>query len=102
VSLLYCVCYLFYFRICFILLLLDPIFLRTLTLKKERNGSVSFGNDNSSKIIEKDTVKIGNKDAMAENVLLVENMKHILLSLSQMCDQGHTLIFKSKKCEIRK
>jgi hypothetical protein len=27
-----------------------------LTLKKERNGSVSFGNDNSSKIIGEDTV----------------------------------------------
>jgi hypothetical protein len=39
---------------------------------------------------------------MAENVLLVENMKHNLLSVSQMCDQGHTLLFDSKKCEIRK
>jgi hypothetical protein len=72
------------------------------TLKKEKDGSVSFGNDNSTKIIGKGTIKLGSKDAMEENVLLVENMKHNLLSVSQMCDQGHTLLFNSKKCEIRK
>jgi hypothetical protein len=72
------------------------------TLNKENDGSISFGNDNSSKIIGKGTVKLGSKDTMAENVLLVENMKHNLLSVSQMCDQGHTLLFNSNKCEIRK
>jgi transposase InsO family protein len=29
-------------------------------------------------------------------------MKHNLLSVSQMCDQGHKLTFDSEKCEIRK
>jgi hypothetical protein len=72
------------------------------TLKKERDEPVSFGNDNSTKIIGKDIVKLGSKDAIAENVLLVKNMKHNLLSVSQMCDQGNTLLFDSKKCEIRK
>lgn len=61
---------------------------RFVTLKKERDGSVSFENDNSTKIIGKGTIKLGNKDAMEENVLLVENMKHNLLSVNQMCDQG--------------
>jgi hypothetical protein len=37
-----------------------------------------------------------------KNVLLVENLKSNLLSVSQTCDQGHILIFDSKKCEIRK
>jgi hypothetical protein len=73
-----------------------------LTLKKERDGSVSFGNDNSARIIGKGTVKLGSKDAKEENVLLVEDMKHNLLSVSQMCDQGHKLVFDSEKCEIRK
>jgi hypothetical protein len=63
------------------------------TLKKERDGSVSFDNDNSSKIIGNGTIKLRSKDVMAENILLVENMKHNLLSVSQMCDQGHTLLF---------
>ena len=29
-------------------------------------------------------------------------MKHNLLSMSQMCDQGHKVTFDSQKCEIRK
>jgi hypothetical protein len=29
-------------------------------------------------------------------------MKHNLLSVSQMCDQGQKVTFDSKKCEIRK
>jgi hypothetical protein len=73
-----------------------------LTLRKERNGSVSFGNDDSAKIIGKGTVQIGNKNEKAENVLLVEYMKHNFLSVSQMCDQGHKVTFDSQKCEIRK
>jgi hypothetical protein len=73
-----------------------------LTLRKERDGSVSFGNDDSTKIIGKDTIKIGNKNTKAKNVLLVEHMKQNLLSVSQMCDQGHKITFDSQKCEIRK
>ena len=33
-----------------------------LTLRKERDGSVSFGNDDLARIIGKGTVRIGNKD----------------------------------------
>jgi hypothetical protein len=29
-------------------------------------------------------------------------MKHNLISVSQMCDQGHKVTFDSQKCEIRK
>ena len=36
------------------------------------------------------------------NVLLVENLKPNLLSVSQTCDLQHICIFDSKKCEIRK
>jgi hypothetical protein len=71
-----------------------------LTLRKERDGSVSFGNDNSSKIIGKGTIRIGNKNEKEENVLLVEDMKHNLLSVSQMCEQGHKVSFDSQMCEI--
>jgi hypothetical protein len=73
-----------------------------LTLIKERDGSVSFGNDDSTKIIGKGTVRIGNKNTKENNVLLVEDMEHNLLSVSQMCDQGHKVTFDSQKCEIRK
>jgi hypothetical protein len=75
---------------------------RFLTLRKERDGSISFGNDDSTKIIGKGTVRIGNKNTKEKNVLLVEYMKHNLLSVSQMCDQGHRVTFDSQKCKIRK
>jgi hypothetical protein len=68
---------------------------RVLTLRKERDGSVSFRNDDSTKIIGKDTVRIENKNTKEENVLLVEDIKHNLLSVSQMCDQGHKVTFDS-------
>jgi hypothetical protein len=38
---------------------------RFVNLKKERYGSVLFGNDNSTKIIGKCTTNLGSKDAMA-------------------------------------
>jgi hypothetical protein len=70
---------------------------RFLTLRKERDGSMSFGNDNLAKIIGKGTVRIGNKNTKEENVLLVEDMKHNLLSVIQMCDQDNKITFDSQK-----
>ena len=37
---------------------------------------------------------------MAENVLLVEDMEHNLLSVSQVCNK-HYMIFYSKFCKIK-
>ena len=67
-----------------------------------KTRTVTFENDNSSKVLGKGTVTLGSKDAVAKNVLLIENMKHNLLSVSQMCDQGHVLMFTSKDCKIRR
>jgi hypothetical protein len=38
---------------------------------------------------------------MAENVLLVEEMEHNLLSVSQTRDNDLFMIFDSKECQIR-
>jgi hypothetical protein len=73
-----------------------------ITPNKEKYGSDSFGNNHSTKIIGTCTIKLGSKDAMVENVLLVEYMNNNFLSVIQICDQGHTLYFDSEKCEIRK
>lgn len=54
------------------------------------------------RFLKKGTVGLGNKDASIRNVLLIENMKHNLLSVGHMYDQGNILIFISKYCEIRK
>ena len=67
-----------------------------------KTGTVTFDNDNSSKILGKGTIILGNKDAATKNVLLIENMKHNLLSVSQMCDQGHVLTFTSRDCKIQR
>jgi hypothetical protein len=37
-----------------------------LTLRKERDGLVSFGNDDSTRIIGKGTIRIGNKNTKEE------------------------------------
>ena len=54
---------------------------------QENEGAITFGNDNSSKILGKKTTSLGSKDASAKNILLIENMKHNLLSVNLMCDQ---------------
>ena len=46
-------------------------------------------------------MSLGSKDASTKNVLLIENMRHNLLSAIHMCDRGHILIFNSKECELR-
>ena len=72
------------------------------SLKEKKDGTVSFGNDGSSNVIGSGTISLGSKDSLAKNVLLIENINHNLLSVGQMCDQGHTILFNSTKCEIRK
>jgi hypothetical protein len=70
------------------------------SLDERKEGTVTFGNDQSARIVGRGTVCL-NKDIMAENVLLVENMEHNLLSVSQTCDKGNLMIFDSKQCQIR-
>jgi hypothetical protein len=67
---------------------------------QEKEGTITFGNDNSSKILRKGTDSLGRMDASTKNVVLIENMKRNILRIIQMCDQEHILIFNSKDCEI--
>ena len=46
-------------------------------------------------------VTIGNQRTKEDNFLLVKNMKHDLLNVSQISDQGHTLTFYFKKYRIK-
>ena len=73
-----------------------------LTMKNRDKGKVTFGDNVYSKILGKGIVSLGNKKNKAENVLLVENMKPNIESVSQTCDEGHILIFNPHKCEIKK
>ena len=69
-------------------------------LKKRKSGSVAFGNDSPIKILGKGVVNLGNEKLKIENVLLVEDMKHNILSIKKLCDQGYNIILNSLKCEI--
>jgi len=66
----------------------------------EKEKSISFGNDTpvvikgKGSIFLKEKVKVG-------NVMYVDGLKHNLLSLSQMCDQGNEVVFRSNGCVVR-
>ena len=64
-----------------------------LNLMKGRGGNFTLGDDNSTKIRGKGTIILGNEKSKEHNSLLVENMKHNLLSVIQMCE--------FQKCELR-
>ena len=75
-------------------------FLSPNIILKKKGGNVAFGDDSSTKILGKGTVKLGSENVKAGKVLLVEDLKHNLLIVSKMCDQGYTLTFDSRKCKI--
>jgi len=68
---------------------------------KRKGGNVAFGDDLSAKILGKGIVQIKSKHVKANNVLLVEYLKHNLISVSKMCDQGYNLTFDSQRCKIK-
>ena len=72
-----------------------------LSLEVERGGNVYFGDNGLAKIIGNEMVTFGNQITKGYNVFLVNNMKHNLISVSQMYDQGHTLKFVLKKFRIK-
>jgi hypothetical protein len=62
---------------------------------------VIFGNDEPGKIKGKGMVSLSNDKGKAQVVLLVDGLKHNLLSVSQMCDQGCEAMSTSKDCKIK-
>jgi hypothetical protein len=67
-----------------------------LSLSERKSGSVTFGNDALGKIKGKGMVSLSNGKGKAQDVLLVDGLKHNLLSVSQMCDRGCEVLFMSK------
>ena len=62
-------------------------------LDKENN--VTFGNDSPAIIKGKGYVFLKEK-VKANNVMYVNGLKHNLLIVIQMCDQGNEVVFSSK------
>ncbi|KAL2518809.1 Uncharacterized protein Adt_15056 [Abeliophyllum distichum] len=68
-------------------------------LKRKDGGHVTIGDNAKRKII--GIGNIGNRSSPSiENVLLVDNLKHNLLSISQLCDKCYLIKFDSSKCLI--
>ena len=66
----------------------------------ERENKVSFGNDTPAFIKGKGSAHL-KKKVKAGNFMYVDGLKHNLLSVSQMCDQGTEVIFCSNGCSVR-
>ena len=65
----------------------------------EKEKKVSFGNDTPAAIKGKGSVLLKEK-VKAGNVMYVDGLKHNLLSVSQMCDQGNEVVFQSNRCVV--
>jgi hypothetical protein len=72
-----------------------------LSLSEIKSRNITFGNDAPGKIKGKGMVSLSNGKGKAQDVLLVDGMKHNLLSVSQMCDRGCEVLFTSKDCKIK-
>ena len=66
----------------------------------EREKKVSFGNDTPAFIKGKGFAQL-KKKVKAGNVMYVDGLKNNLLSVSQMCDQGTEVVFRSNGCIVR-
>ncbi|XP_068498531.1 uncharacterized protein [Phaseolus vulgaris] len=69
------------------------------SLKLKAEGHVTYGDNNRGRILGRGTVGTRNSTTI-ENVLYVEGLKHSLLNISQLCDKGYKVNFKSNGCTI--
>jgi hypothetical protein len=72
-----------------------------ISLSESKLGNLTFGNDAPGKIKGKGMVSLSNGKGKSQDVLLVDGVKHNLLSVSQMCDKGCEVAFMSKECKIK-
>ena len=68
-------------------------------IKSIDGGKVTFGNNAKGKVIGIGSIGI-NGTNFIKDVLLVDGLKHNLLSVSQLCDKGNKVIFTSNECLV--
>ena len=65
----------------------------------KEHGHVTFGDNNKGKIL--GFGKVGKTPSTSiDNVLLVDGLKHNLLSIRQLCDKGNKVIFDANCCIV--
>ena len=67
---------------------------------KQDLGSVTFGDNSRARAIGIGSVSFTGT-TQVEQVLLVDGLKHNLLSISQLCDEGNIITFEHDKCIIK-
>jgi hypothetical protein len=72
-----------------------------LSLKKNKSGSVTFGNDAPGKIRGKGLVMLSNGRNKSQYVLFVDGLKNNILSVSQIYDRGCEVTFTVNNCKIK-
>ena len=63
-------------------------------LTKRKGGYVTFRDNSKGRIIGQDNIGNGTS-SLIESVLLVDGLKHNLLSIIQLCDKGFKVIFEA-------
>ena len=67
---------------------------------KQDLGSVTFGDNSEARAVSIGSVGfIGT--TQVEQIMLVDELKHNLLSISQLCDEGNIVTFEHDKCIIK-
>ena len=62
-------------------------------------GTTTFRDDSKGKIIGIGNIQIGSSP-LIENIVLVEGLKHNLLSIGQLCDKDFKVVFDDYTCNI--
>ena len=69
-------------------------------LTKRKGGYVTFGYNSKGRIIGQGNIGNGTS-SLIESVLLVDGLKHNLLSIIQLCDKGFKVIFEASHYIIK-
>jgi hypothetical protein len=72
-----------------------------LSLKENKSGSVTFGNDALGNIKGKGLVSLSNGRSKSQDVLFVDGLKNNILSVSQICDRQCEVTFTTNNCKIK-
>jgi hypothetical protein len=67
-------------------------------LELKLGGFIGFGGNHKGKIIDSGTIGNGKLPSIT-NGLLVDDLMHNLLSISQLSDNGYDIIFNQKSCK---
>ena len=69
------------------------------SLTRIKGGNATFGDNSKGNIIGLGNI-VSNSSLLIENIFLVSNLKHNLLSISQLCNKGYKSLFEPLNCKI--